>query len=181
MVLPEIVTIFLLAFAVSMDAFSFAIGIGEERMSLNKRLVFIGAIGGLHLFMPLAGMMIGNYLSTMFEMLVHYISGGVLIVIGVQMCMNQLKENKQLKSYRSNTTLFILAFLISLDSFSVSTSIGMFHIHILPTLVIFGMTTILLTSLGLWVGGKMKTALGKYGELFGGAILIFLGLRIFFN
>lgn len=181
MVLPEVVTIFLLAFAVSMDAFSFAIGIGENKMSLKKRLVFIGAITGLHLFMPLAGMMIGSYLSTMFEMFVHYITGGVLIVIGVEMCMSQLKGSEKLKSYRSNTRLFILAFLISLDSFSVSTSLGMFRIHILPTLVIFGITAIFLTALGLWIGGKMKTALGKYGELFGSAILIFLGIRIFFN
>lgn len=176
--LPELMTVFILAFAVSMDAFSFAIGLGKRNFRLRKITFIAVIIGVFHIIMPILGMLVGHYLSGVFDRIIEYISGFILIALGISMLIEILKENNYIDEVLKNRTIIFLSFIISLDSFSAALSLGLVHVHIITATVMFGGVTTLLTWSGFLIGSKIKFLLGKYGELFGSFILIFLGVRL---
>ena len=56
-VLPELVTLLIMAFAVGMDAFSVALGMGVYKLRI-RQIIYIGfAVGFFHLMMPLLGIL----------------------------------------------------------------------------------------------------------------------------
>lgn len=59
----ELITLFMMAFALGMDAFSVGLGMGLIKLRL-RQIFYIGlTIGLFHIWMPLAGMWIGKVLD----------------------------------------------------------------------------------------------------------------------
>src|SRR5699024_11301843 len=63
---------------------------------------------------------------------------------------------------------FLFAFTVSLDSFSVGLSLGIREVETLILIILFGVTSMFLTWLGLAIARKVSGYLGKYGEMCGG-------------
>ncbi len=176
----ELLTIGIMAFALGMDAFSLAIGMGM--LGLRYKHIFkIGVtIGIFHVVMPFLGMIIGKFLTQYFGMIAIFIGGGLLVVLGVQMIYSALFTNDRESSvlHPTGIGLILFALSVSIDSFSVGLSLGMIGAKTIITLLSFGLISMNLSWLGLIIGKKVQGYIGVYGELLGGCILLGFGLKL---
>ena len=67
---------------------------------------------------------------------------------------------------------------VSLDSFSVGLTLGIYGAQIVIVLACFGITATILTWLGLLIGRKVQGWLGSYSEALGGSILFAFGIKL---
>ncbi|WP_338443380.1 manganese efflux pump MntP family protein [Bacillus spizizenii] len=174
----ELITLSIMAFALGMDAFSVGLGMGMVKLR-KKQIFYIGFIIGLfHVIMPLGGMAAGNMLSGLLGVLAVYIGGSLLFVLGVQMLMASFKQSEERFMSPTGPGLLLFAIGVSLDSFSVGLSLGIYGSHPLLTITLFGFFSMILTWLGLLIGKQVQSWLGTYSEALGGIILIVFGLKL---
>jgi putative Mn2+ efflux pump MntP len=167
-----------MAFALGMDAFSVGLGMGMLRLRL-KRIFKIGIVIGLfHVFMPLCGLLIGDYLSEHFGQLAAMVGGILLLLLGAQMVYSSLSSTHEVLVAPIGFGLFLFALSVSLDSFSVGLSLGIYGARILITLFMFGAVSMVLTWSGLLMGRKFQNWLGTYSQILGGCILFAFGLNL---
>ncbi|MEG9296106.1 manganese efflux pump MntP family protein [Mangrovibacillus sp. Mu-81] len=174
----ELITLLLMAFALGMDAFSIGIGMGMFQLRL-KQIFYIGlTVGIFHVWMPLLGMITGKFLSDTFGSFATYAGGILLIVLGIQMFMSSFKEEETSLISPVGFGLLLFALSVSLDSFSVGLTLGIFGARTAVALVCFGVAATLLTWIGLLLGRKFQGVLGTYSEALGGSILFAFGIKL---
>ncbi|MFT8320442.1 MAG: manganese efflux pump MntP family protein [Bacillus sp. (in: firmicutes)] len=177
----EIVTLILMAFALGMDAFSVALGMGMYKLRL-KQIAKIGiTIGVFHVIMPLIGIVAGRFLSENFGAIAVYIGGGLLVILGIQMIWSVFKEEETYRITPVGFGLFLFSLSVSLDSFSVGLSLGIYQARTVVVLACFGIAATILTWAGLIIGRKVQGWLGIYGEVLGGGILLTFGIKLLLN
>lgn len=174
----ELFTLLLMAFALGMDAFSVGLGMGMFRIRLRQILKIGFMIGAFHVVMPLLGMIAGRYLSEQFGDLAGYIGGGLLMLLGLQMIWASFKEENNSLITPVGLGLIVFALSVSLDSFSVGLTLGIYGAKTILVLTCFGVGATILTWLGLLVGRKVQGWIGSYSEALGGAILLAFGLKL---
>lgn len=174
----EFVTISVMALALSMDAFSVCIGLGMKGIRLRQVAKVSMLIGLFHMLMPFIGIHIGLYLSYFVGSLTFFIGGCLLIIFGLNMIYSSL-FGVQRNSWFRNTGwgMVLLAFGVSMDSFSIGLSLGLFSVNVWLSIICFGLAGLCLTAIGLLIGRKVNTIIGDYGEIVGGIILLVFGIR----
>ncbi|NLP51774.1 MULTISPECIES: manganese efflux pump MntP family protein [Bacillaceae] len=176
----EFMTLLLMAIALGMDAFSVGLGMGMIKLRL-RQIFYIGVtIGIFHIFMPLGGMAVGKVLSEEFGSIATLIGGLLLVLLGLQMMFSSFKEEDGPMISPVGAGLFVFALSVSLDSFSVGLSLGIYGARTLLTILLFGAVSMLLTWMGLIFGRKLQGWLGSYSEALGGSILLGFGIKLLF-
>jgi manganese efflux pump family protein len=176
----EFITLCMMAFALGMDAFSVGLGMGLICLRL-KQILYIGlTIGLFHIFMPLFGILIGRFLSQQFGAIASYIGGLLLLILGIQMIISSFKEDENPFISPVGIGLIFFALSVSLDSFSVGLSLGIYGARTLLTIVLFGLFSMILTWAGLLLGRRFQQWLGVYSEALGGSILLAFGVKLLF-
>jgi len=174
----ELMTLTIMALALGMDAFSVGLGMGLIRLRL-RQIFYIGVtIGLFHIWMPLLGMMIGKLLSDKLGTIASYAGGVLLVVLGIQMMVSSFRHEEESLIKPVGLGLLIFALSVSLDSFSVGLSLGIFGARTAVTIAIFGFMSMILTWLGLILGRRVQGWLGKYSEALGGSILLAFGIKL---
>ncbi|MBT2688642.1 manganese efflux pump [Bacillus sp. ISL-47] len=176
----EILTLALMAFALGMDAFSVGLGMGMYRLSLRQIIKIGVTIGLFHVWMPLLGMIAGRFLSNTFGAIAGYVGGGLLLLLGVQMIWSSFREDEDSLITPVGLGLLLFALSVSLDSFSVGLSLGIYGAKTLLVLTFFGIGATALTWAGLLTGRKVQGWMGSYSEALGGAILLAFGVKLLF-
>jgi putative Mn2+ efflux pump MntP len=177
----QLAAIILMALALGMDAFSLGIGIGMKGVRLWDVLKLSSVIALFHVLMPLAGMMTGHYVSALLGGVATSAAGALLLLLGCHMIYSSLRgEQVDSIDHRTGWGLLIFSLSVSIDSFSVGVSLGMFSAHLLVTVLMFGFFGGLMSILGLMLGRRVSRSLGGYGEAFGGAILLAFGILFLF-
>ncbi len=176
----EFMTLLLMAIALGMDAFSVGLGMGMIKLRL-RQIFYIGVtIGIFHIVMPLGGMVIGKVLSQEFGSIASLIGGLLLVMLGMQMMFSSFKKEDGPMISPVGAGLFIFALSVSLDSFSVGLSLGIYGARTMLTILLFGAVSMLLTWMGLIFGRKLQGWLGSYSEALGGSILLGFGIKLLF-
>jgi putative Mn2+ efflux pump MntP len=174
----QIITIFIMALALGLDAFSLGIGIGMKGIRLLDIFKISMVIGLFHIIMPLMGIFMGQYVSLLLGNVATAAGGCLLILLGSHMVYSSIRgEEATSFDHRSLWGLTIFALSVSIDSFSVGVSLGMFATDILLTVLVFGLFGALLSVAGLLVGRRVNGWVGEYGEAFGGLILLAFGIK----
>ena len=178
-IVHEVYSISLMAFAVSMDAFSVSLGMGMNQLRLRHIFKIGMTVGFFHVCMPLIGILLGQLLSEQFGIYATYSGGILLTIIGLQMVLSSFKhEQENLLPVGFGILLF--AFSVSLDSFSIGLTLGIFGAKMVTTLFLFGIFATALTWSGLLLGRKIQRFFGHYSEAFGGSILFCFGIKLLF-
>jgi len=175
--LGQFLTVMLIAIALGFDAFSLGIGIGLKGIRTSEviRLSFI--IGLFHIIMPIGGMLTGKMMGALLGGFATLTAGLLLVILGLHMIYSSFKqEEAQIFDHRSLLGILLLAFSVSVDSFSVGITLGMFYVSFWLTVCLFGVFGGIMAMLGLFVGQRFSLALGDYGEAFGGVILVVFGI-----
>ena len=78
----------------------------------------------------------------------------------------------------TNKVMLILAIATSIDAMAAGFSLTILNINPFTACIIIGFTTMLFSSLGVFIGAKSGTWLESKAELFGGVVLVLVGLKI---
>ncbi|MBA9085699.1 putative Mn2+ efflux pump MntP [Fontibacillus solani] len=179
--LGELMTILLMAIALGMDAFSLGIGVGMRGVQRRDVIRIGSGVALFHVLMPLLGIFAGQYVGLLLGHLSRYVSGGLLLLLGSHMIISSIKGSGfQSINHRTYFGVMLFSLSVSIDSFSVGVSLGMFHSNLMLTVLAFGLLGGLMSIIGLALGSGVSRSLGEYGEAAGGAILLAFGLMFIF-
>lgn len=177
----QIATILIMAVALGLDAFSLGIGIGMRGIRLKHILNISLLIAFFHMLMPLIGLFAGRYVGSLLGQVTGLAAGGLLVLLGGHMIWNSFrKEEGKLVNHTTLLGMLLFALSVSIDSFSVGVSLGMFVNDVLLIVVSFGVIGGLMSIMGLTLGRQAASKLGEYGEMIGGVILLAFGLMFIF-
>jgi len=177
----QMFAVLFMAFALGLDAFSLGLGMGMRGMRLMGILMLSLVIGLFHVIMPLIGMFMGNYVSSLIGHIATSAGGTLLVLLGAHMVYSSLRGER---APRFDTASFwgvvLFALSVSVDSFSVGVSMGLFASDVIFTVLSFGIVGGLMSIVGLLLGKRLRSWVGEYGEAFGGIILLSFGIKILF-
>ncbi|QAY68570.1 manganese efflux pump MntP family protein [Paenibacillus protaetiae] len=173
----QLFTLLLMAAALGMDAFSLGIGIGLRGIRLKHILRLSLIIALFHVLMPLAGIWMGKLVGALLGHIASMAAGALLLLLGGHMIYNSLR-GEQVRPVDTRTLwgTLVLALSVSVDSFSVGISLGVFAADVAVTVLAFGFFGGLMSIMGLMLGRRAGRNLGEYGEACGGAILLLFGI-----
>ncbi|UYZ13895.1 manganese efflux pump MntP family protein [Brevibacillus sp. WF146] len=174
----QFLTLLVIAFALSMDAFSLGVGVGMVGMRLREIVKVSITIGLFHVAMPLVGIAVGVYLSELVGDIAVFIGGAVLMAIGAHMLWNGFVQGEEKSILRTKGLgLLLFAISVSLDAMTVGFSFGLMEVNKLLAVTLFGVMGGMMAYCGLMIGRRMGGWLGEYSEVLGGLILLGFGLK----
>lgn len=177
----------LLGVGLAMDAFSVSLanGLNEPNMKPRRMSLIAGVFAVFQALMPLIGWFlihtICQYFAA-FEKLIPWIALGLLGYIGYQMLREGLSgdEEETEKPGIGWSALLLQGIATSIDALSVGFTIADYgFLEALLAAFIIAVVTFIICMGGLAIGKKAGTKLAGKASIFGGAILIFIGLEIF--
>ena len=177
----------LLGVGLAMDAFSVSLadGLHETTMKPRKMCIIAGFFALFQALMPLTGWFfvhtIVQYFHA-FQIFIPWIALLLLCFIGVQMILEAREEGNEEHEnpVLGWSALIIQAIATSIDALSVGFTIAEYgFIKALLAVAIIAVVTFFICMFGLEIGKKAGTKLAGKANLFGGAILIFIGIEIF--
>lgn len=185
----NLIDIILLAVALAMDCFTVSIVSGvilsEKLRTLHSPLRMAILFGLFQALMPLIGWLGISLFSHYLEAVDHWIAFSMLAFIGGKMIKESFDdEEEQHFDPRRLRTQVLLAIATSIDALAVGISFACTGYNTLSQLtlplIIIGLASFVLSLLGYYLGrrfGKVITHRLK-PELFGGVILIIIGVKI---
>lgn len=177
--IQELVTLSIMAFAVSMDAFSVGLGLGLAPLKIKQVFRLGLTVGMFHVFLPLAGIFAGRLLSDQLGFYTTQVCAVLLIAIGLEMFLGSFGRNRRKKMlFPKGIGMIMSALSVSMDSLPVGLTLGLFGSKTALAVLLFGFFSSILTWTGILFGKTMKGWLGHYSQAFGGCILFFLGLKL---
>ena len=182
----DLLTLFTLAVGLSMDAFAVSIckGLAMRRITLGKAAVVGLWFGGFQAGMPFLGYLLGVQFRDRITAIDHWIAFVLLGIIGVNMIREAVSEKEdepgclQEEASLAVKDMFLLAVATSIDALAVGVTFAFLDVEILPAVSFIGVTTFLLSAVGVKVGNVFGTCYESRAELAGGVILILLGFKI---
>lgn len=182
--LGEVITILIMAAALGMDAFSMGIGIGMKGIRLLHVLRLSLFVAFFHVLMPTLGLLTGEHLGHLLGRVTGLVAGGLLLLLGAHMIYNSFRsgdgDSSSAMDHRTLWGMLLISLSVSVDSFSVGVSLGMFVNHVLITVLAFGACGGFMSVCGLMLGRRVSRVTGDFGEAIGGAILFAFGLLFIF-
>ncbi|NOU95025.1 manganese efflux pump [Paenibacillus sp. LMG 31456] len=178
LMIGQLITLLIMAVALGLDALSLGIGIGMRGIRKLHIIQLSLLIALFHMLMPLVGMFTGGYVGSLLGGVATKAGGILLVLLGVHMVYSSLK-GEAARSIDHNTTwgMVLFALSVSIDSFSVGVSLGMFAGDRFLTVVLFGAVGGLMSIIGLMLGRRLGRWIGEYGEAMGGVILLAFGIN----
>lgn len=157
-----------------MDAFSVALAYGTNKLKLNKIIAFSILIGIFHFIMPIVGSIIGVKIQTIIPN-INNLVGIVFLILAIQMFITR-NDSTEIKN-TNIISILIVAFSVSIDSFTIGIGLGILKNNIIPPALIFSITSCLISFFGLIIGNKINEKLGKKSIYIGILILLIISLK----
>lgn len=174
----------LLAVGLSMDAFAVSVckGLAMKKADIKGMCICGAWFGGFQALMPLIGFFLGKLFADAIVSIDHWVAFGLLGIIGINMireAFSKEDEEDTAQADLSVKTMFIMAVATSIDALAVGISLAMAgDVNIWTAIALIGVTTFLLSGVGVKIGSIFGSKFEKKAQLAGGIILIFLGLKI---
>jgi putative Mn2+ efflux pump MntP len=176
-------TILAIALGLSFDTFAVSLSYGVIRNGiLFRQASWVAAVlavfqGGL----TIAGYFLGSIISNELKAADHWIALGLLSFLGIKMIIEGLKKTNSegSKDFSSTIVLLTIALGTSVDAFAVGISFAILDVKIWEAGILIGAITFLASMTAIRIGKSAGERLGNNVEIFGGIILIAIGLKIF--
>ena len=184
------VYIWFLAFALAMDCFavSIASGVIYRRVRWKPMLAMTFLFGFFQAFNPLVGWFAADCFRHLIESVDHWIAFAILAFLGGRMIIESFKaEEEKIFNPRKLSIIFTLAIATSIDALAVGVSFSCMGItslrELLYPLGVIGFVSSLMSMVGLFMGIYLGKGFAQRlrAELWGGVILIVIGLKVLFE
>ena len=171
-----------MAVGLAMDAFAVSLGIGTTQQACTPRPIFrLSFHFGLFQFMmPVIGWLAGSRIAYLISSWDHWLAFGLLAFVGGRMLRSGFSSEEEPDPCDPSRgrTLVMLAVATSIDALAVGLSLAMLRVSILEPSIVIGVVTSSLSLGGLLLGHRLGETFGKRTEVFGGLVLIAIGLRV---
>lgn len=176
------ITVLFIAIGLGIDAFSVAIGIGasQDKKSWAPVLRLSSAFGFFQFGMAVLGWLAGLTIVGIISSWDHWIAFVLLAFVGGKMIREGLgKEADEEKTDQTRGwPLLMLSVATSIDSMAVGFSFSVLKNDILVPAIVIGIVCFLMTVIGMLFGKVLARLFGKKVEIFGGLVLIAIGIKI---
>ena len=177
----------LLGVGLAMDAFSVSLanGLNEPGMKKKKMCGVAGVFALFQAAMPMIGWVCVHTIVEKlkaFEKFVPFIALVLLVYIGGKMLLEGLnkKEEEEESKAVGVSALLVQGVATSIDALSVGFTIAEYGLLMaLVCALIIAVVTFFICVAGIAIGKKFGTKLANKASIFGGVILILIGLEIF--
>lgn len=173
--------LFLIAIGLSMDAFAVSVckGLSARRFRLGSALACGAYFGGFQALMPLLGYVLGVRFQGVINSVDHWIAFVLLGLIGLNMVRESRDHDEtRLDSSCAPALMLPLALATSIDALAVGVTFAFLQVQIVPAVLFIGVTTFVLSAVGVAAGNVFGVKYKSRAELFGGVVLIAMGLKI---
>jgi len=179
-------TLLLMGAGLSMDAFAVSICKGLSMRKVNKKQCLVIGLffGGFQALMPFIGWLLGSRFEQYITSIDHWIAFILLGFIGGKMVVEAIREKDEAVEVRKMDPpldfkeMFILAIATSIDALAVGITFAFLQVPIVEAISIIGITTFVISVIGVYVGNFFGNRYKKKAELAGGIILILIGVKI---
>lgn len=177
----DLPTLVLIAIALGIDAFAVSMSAGAYLVRADARQTFrLSFHFGLFQFlMPILGWLAGTELVDVIRAVDHWVAFGLLALIGGKMIRESLQETERLdRDVTRGWPLLALSVATSIDALAVGFSLSLIGARIVLPAILIGVVASVMSLVGVRLGERMSGVFGRRVELFGGAVLILIGVRI---
>lgn len=161
-----------------MDAFAVSIGLGAKKNVPNLALragIFFGIFQAL---MPFIGYVGGKGILGWIQAYTHWVAFGLLALIGAKMIYEGIQEGiEEDISFITNRMLLILAIATSIDAMAAGFSLALLDVNPYVACLVIGVITFAFSVVGVFVGKNSGTWLESKAEIFGGIVLMLMGIK----
>ena len=173
--------LFLIAVALSMDAFAVSIckGLSVSRLQPKHSLIAGAYFGGFQALMPVIGFLLGYKFEKFIVSVDHWIAFVLLAVIGANMIKEALgKDEDEVDDSFGFKAMLPMAVATSIDALAVGITFAFLNVNIISAAILIGITTFVLSAAGVVVGNVFGMKYKSKAEFLGGVVLILIGLKI---
>lgn len=178
-------SILLIAVGLAMDATAVAAarGMAVSRVRVKHALLVAGFFGGFQALMPLLGWLLGAKIESVVGSWDDWIAAALLAGVGGKMLW-EARHGDGERAIPADDDLFglkvmlVLAVATSIDAWAVGITLPILGAPLLLSLAVIGVTTAVLSVLGLLLGRRFGATLGKRLDILGGLLLVGMGLKL---
>lgn len=176
----SILELFILAVGLSMDAFAVSVCKGLSLGKIKpKHMCIAGAwFGGFQALMPLIGYFLGSFFAEMIEKYDHWVAFVLLAFIGGNMIKESFGKDEKVDSSMDVKSMLLLAIATSIDALAVGVTFAFLQVQIVPAVSFIGVITFIFSAVGVKIGSLFGTKDKSKAELFGGIVLVLIGIKI---
>ena len=177
----NIIDLFLLAAGEAMDASVVSMAKGTATRQLGFRhYMSVGLwFGGFQAAMTLIGYFVGAHFASFIAAYGYWVAFALLLFVGAEMIKNAFsKDEAKADANYSVIPMLLMAVATSIDALAIGVTFAFFKVAIIPAIITIGITTFLFSVAGLKIGNIFGCKYKSHAELFGGIILILIGLKI---
>ena len=177
----SLIELFLIAVGLSMDAFAVSIckGLSVRKAEIKHSLIVGAYFGGFQALMPAIGYVLGRQFESLITSVDHWIAFVLLGIIGGNMIREALRgDAEELDGSFTFRTMLPLAIATSIDALAMGVTFAFLQVQIVPAVLFIGVTTFVLSAIGLKVGNVFGAKYKARAELFGGVVLVLMGIKI---
>lgn len=179
------IELFLIGVGLSMDAFAVAVckGLSMQRLRKDRAAVIALFFGVFQAAMPLIGWFLGSRFASHIQQYDHWIAFFLLLWIGISMIRESRGGEEEDVCGEDAARLdlkelLMLSVATSIDALAVGITFAFLEVSILPAVSLIGVTTFVLSFIGVAVGSYFGGKYKSRAELLGGVILIAIGAKI---
>lgn len=174
------ISLLLLAFAMSTDAFAVAVCKGVTmRAPRFYDAIKLGLLFGfIEAITPVLGWLLGYVAVQYIAQWDHWIILLLMLFLGSRMIYNSFSDDCCCDS-QAKESLFILiltALSTSIDAFAVGIGLALASVNIFVAASLIGLATFIMVTIGIMLGKKLGDVIGKRAEFIGGIVLILIGI-----
>lgn len=179
----------LLGLGLAMDAFSVSLanGMGEPRMRMRKMCGMAGVFAVFQGLMPMIGWLCVHTMAQKFkafEPFIPWIALALLSYIGIKMLVEGIRCHRGESEFCAIgvglSALLLQGVATSIDALTVGFTIAEYTwLPALLCALIIAVTTFLTCFIGIAIGKRFGVALAGKASIFGGIILVVIGIEIF--
>ena len=167
--------LFVIAVGLSMDAFAVSVckGLSAGRVRLGHALTAGIWFGGFQALMPFLGWLLGSRFQSFISSVDHWIAFLLLGLIGLNMVReSRSQEEEEVGASFAPKAMLPLAVATSIDALTVGITFAFLQVDILWAVTLIGVTTFVLSAIGVKAGGIVGERGKSRAELAGGLSLI---------
>lgn len=191
-------SILMLGFAMSTDAFAAAIGKGAAmRRPQWHDAMRVGLLFGcIEAITPIVGWWIGRSASAYVRAWDHWIAFVLLGALGLHMVINARRKQAVVARCGRDCAvscqavcrrqcgmfaLFTTSIATSIDAMAVGGTLALLEVPIGVVAIVIGLCTLTMVTTGIMLGRVLGGLIGKRAEIVGGVVLMLVGCAILFE
>ena len=178
MSIPELL---ILAVSLSADAFAVSVckGLAMGKIKFSRALIVGLWFGMFQALMPTVGYFLGSAVGGVigrFDFIVAFV---ILTAIGVKMIVDAIRGGEEKASGGLDVKeMLLLAVATSIDALAAGVSMALVEVNIALSAAVIGVTTLVLSAGGVYIGGFFGDKFEKPARIVGGAALGALAIKI---